>query len=163
MQIDTVSNATSHAIRVSRRIRATRERLFRAWTDPAQLRHWWRMEGPGWSFAGAELDVRVGGAYRLGMTGPDGRDHVAVGVYREVAPPARLAFTWDWEDPDRRVGDTLVTVELVDAGDGTTDVVITHVRFASADRAANHERGWTQLLRLIADYVTAEDTAPYPK
>ena len=139
----------THALRVSRRIRATPERLFRLWTDPAQLRHWWRMDGPGWAFAGAEIDLRVGGAYRLSMTGPDGQVHVAVGVYREVARPTRLAFTWDWENPAMRVGDTLVTVDLLDAGDGTTDVAITHARFASAERAASHERGWTQLLRLI--------------
>jgi len=150
------SNAVSDAvaIRVSRRIRATPERLFRAWTEPAMLRHWWRMEGPGWSFASAEVDARVGGAYRLGMTAPDGRTHVAVGVYREVAPPKRLAFTWEWEDPASHVGDTLVSVDFVDAGDGTTDVVITHTRFADAERAANHERGWTQLLSLIDHYVT---------
>jgi uncharacterized protein YndB with AHSA1/START domain len=147
----------AHAIRVSRRIRATPERLFRAWTDPAQLRHWWRMNEPGWTFAGAELDVRVGGAYRLGMTSPEGKTHVAVGVYREVVPPVRLAFTWEWEDPNSSVGDTLVTIDLLDAGDGRTDVVLTHTRFASADRAANHERGWTQLLHLIDLYITEQD------
>jgi uncharacterized protein YndB with AHSA1/START domain len=151
---ETTTDAIAHALRVSRRIRATPERLFRLWTDPAQLRHWWRMDGPGWSFAGADVDLRVGGAYRLAMTGPDGQAHVAVGVYREIAAPRRLAFTWDWENPANRVGDTLVTVDLLDAGDGTTDVVITHVRFANAERAASHERGWMQLLQLLDGYAT---------
>ncbi len=49
---ETTIDPLAHALRVSRRIRATPERLFRLWTDPAQLRHWWRMDGPGWSFAG---------------------------------------------------------------------------------------------------------------
>ena len=154
---DTVNTANAQAVRVSRRIRATPERLFRAWTEPAMLQHWWRMEGPGWKFAEAELDVRVSGAYRLGMTSPEGSSHVAVGVYREVAPPKRLAFTWDWENPANRVGETIVTVDLIDGGDGTTDVVLTHTRFESAERAAGHERGWTQLLRLIEAYVTEEN------
>jgi|GEM_PF-2409005 len=52
------------------------------------------------------------------MTGPDGRSHVAVGIYGEIVPPSRLAFTWDWEDSATRVGDTLVTgtqlLELID-------------------------------------------------
>jgi uncharacterized protein YndB with AHSA1/START domain len=154
---DVTTSTGTHSIRISRRIRATRERLYRAWTDPAQLRNWWRMEGPGWAFAEAELDVRVGGAYRLGMTSPDGQTHTAVGVYREVTPPVRLAFTWDWEDPNSRVGDTLVAVDLLDAGDGTTDVVITHTRFATADRAASHEQGWTQLLRIVDQYVAEQE------
>ena len=151
---ETTIGANAHALRVSRRIHATRERLFRLWTDPAQLRHWWRMDGPGWTFAGAEVDLRIGGSYRLSMTGPDGQEHVAVGVYREIAPPVRLAFTWDWENPANRVGDTLVTVDLLDAGGGTTDVVITHARFTNAERAASHERGWTQLLQLLDGYAT---------
>lgn len=149
-------STAAHALRISRRIRAAPERLFKAWTDPAQLRHWWRMNEPGWIFAGAEVDLRVGGTYRLGMTAPDGRTHVAVGVYRELEPPTRLAFTWEWEDAAHRVGDTLVTVDLVDVGNGVTDVIITHVRFGRADHAASHERGWTQLLQLVDHYLTED-------
>lgn len=137
--------------------RATRERLFRAWTDPNELRHWWRMEGPGWAFASAAIDLRVGGEYRLAMTDPDGAMHVAVGTYRVVQPPSRIAFTWDWQNPAHRLGETLVTVELHDAGGGMTDVVITHEGFIDAARAASHDRGWTQLLRLL-EHATSEET-----
>ena len=137
------------AVRVSRRIRATPERLFRAWTDPNELRHWWRMEGEGWAFAFASIDLRIGGTYELAMTSPEGERHVAVGVYRDVRPPTRLAFTWDWQNPVHRVGDTLVTVELNDVGGGMTEVVIKHERFGDPARAASHERGWRQLLRLL--------------
>jgi len=140
---------TRTSVRVSQIIRATTERLFRAWTDPDELQHWWRMEGDGWSFAHASLDVRVGGRYELAMTSPDGRLHVAAGVYREVRPPTRLAFTWDWEDPEHRMGETLVTVELKPVERSATEVVITHERFTEATRADSHERGWSQLLRLL--------------
>ena len=95
--------------------------------------HWWRQEGDGWAFASASIDLRVGGGYRLGMTDPDGKTHVAIGVYREVQRPMRLMFTWDWEDPTNRVGDTLVTVE----------------RFTEEARMGRHEQGWTELLRLL--------------
>jgi uncharacterized protein YndB with AHSA1/START domain len=144
-----MTTATSTSVRVSQRIRATPARLFRAWTDPQELAHWWRMEGDGWAFAGAQLDLRVGGRYRLGVTGPDGKTHVALGEYQEFQPPARLAFTWDWEDESSRVGDTLVTVEFNDVGDGVTEIVLTHDRFADAARVAGHENGWSQLLRLL--------------
>src|SRR5439155_10548201 len=118
--------ATPHSLRVSRIIQADAETLFRAWTDPRELMHWWRQEGDGWAFAGASIDLRVGGRYRLGMTGPDGKTHVAVGVYREVRHPVRLVFTWDWEDPANRVGDTLVSVEFKDVGGNRTEVVLIH-------------------------------------
>jgi uncharacterized protein YndB with AHSA1/START domain len=115
------------------------------------------MDEPGWAFAGATVDLRVGGAYRLGMTSPDGKSHVAVGVYREVQRPTRLAFTWDWENPESRVGDTLVTVEFKKVSTDTTEVVLTHERFPDAARASGHERGWTQLLSLL-DRATREHT-----
>jgi uncharacterized protein YndB with AHSA1/START domain len=141
--------APANSVRLSQTIRAAPERLFRAWTDPEVLMHWWRMEAEGWAFAGAHIDLRVGGRFRLGMSSPEGKTHLAVGVYQEVQPFTRLAFTWDWDDPADRVGDTLVTIEFIDAGDNTTEVVLTHERFADAARMSGHDRGWTQLLRLL--------------
>jgi len=142
---------TATTLSLSRVIRADADTLFRAWTDPGELMHWWRMEGDGWSFAGATIDLRVGGAYRLGMNAPDGQTHVAFGVYREIDRPARLVFTWDWEDAP--MGETLVTVEFKAAGRDQTEVVITHERFADAERIARHEHGWTALLRLLELFV----------
>lgn len=141
---------TNQSLQVSRVIQADAATLFRAWTDPRELALWWRMSGNGWAFAGAAIDLRVGGRYRLSMTAPDGRTHTATGVYHEVQPPNRLAFTWDWEDPASRVGETLVTVEFKNAGDRRTEVVLTHERFADADRMARHEQGWTDLLSLLS-------------
>ncbi|HEY7895236.1 MAG TPA: SRPBCC domain-containing protein [Gemmatimonadaceae bacterium] len=152
-----MSTTTPNAVRVTQTIHASPERLFDAWTTPGELAAWWRMDEPGWAFAGATVDLRVGGAYRLGMTSPDGKSHVAVGVYREVQRPTRLAFTWDWENPESRVGDTLVTVEFKKVSTDTTEVVLTHERFPDAARASGHERGWTQLLSLL-DRATREHT-----
>lgn len=146
------------SLRLARTIRADPETLFRAWTDPRELRNWWRMEEPGRVFAEAVVDLRVGGRYRLGMTDPAGNTHVAVGEYREIQRPTRLVFTWDWENPADRVGETLVTVELRRAGPGTTELVLTHERFADPERVASHERGWAQLFRLL-DHFTTEEAA----
>lgn len=150
--------ATRHSVRLTRTIRADPETLFRAWTDPEQLRHWWRMEEKGWAFAVASIDLRVGGRYRLGMTDPEGNTHVAFGEYREVQRPTRLVFTWDWENPGDRVGETLVTVEFRRAGANGTEIVLMHERFADPARIAGHQRGWTQVLTLL-DHFIAEETA----
>ena len=144
------------SVRVSQTIRATPDRLFRAWTNPSELQHWWRMEEKGWTFAHASLDVRVGGRYELAMTSPEGTTYVAVGSYKEVQPPSRLVFTWDWEDEEHRMGETLVTVDFKPVGRGSTDVVITHERFPDPKRAESHENGWGQLLRLLNSSI--EDT-----
>jgi uncharacterized protein YndB with AHSA1/START domain len=150
--------AAPASLNVSRTIRARPDELFRAWTDPEELSNWWRQEGEGWAFAGASIDLRVGGRYRLGMTGPDGRKHVASGVYREVRPPERLVFTWNWEDPTKPVGETLVTVEFRDLGGERTEVVLTHERFADPARMGRHEQGWTELMRLLERHAVGKSS-----
>ncbi|HYQ39682.1 MAG TPA: SRPBCC domain-containing protein [Pseudomonas sp.] len=78
---------------IGRRFAVPRERLFQAWTEPAQLAQWW---GPhGFSSPCCELDVRPGGRYRIVMRGPDGSEYVVSGVYREVQAPRRLVLTDD--------------------------------------------------------------------
>jgi len=144
-----MTSRASHSLRVSRTIRAEPDRLFQAWTDPEALVHWWRMDEEGWTFAGASIDLRVGGGYRLGMTDPNGKTHVAVGVYREIERPRRLVFTWDWEDPASRLGETVVTVELKPVGSRKTEVLVTHEGFRQPERMTRHENGWTQLLALL--------------
>lgn len=76
---------------VSRRLfDAPREKLFKAWTDPAHLEQWW---GPkGFTNTFLEFDLRPGGAWRFVMHGPDGTDYKNESLFREVAAPARIVF-----------------------------------------------------------------------
>ena len=92
-------------LEVRRTVAASRETVFQAWTDPEMLKKWWRVDA-GWSTPIAEVDLRVGGAYR------------------EVTPPEKLVFTWIWEGPEA-AEETLVTVEFLDQGDHT-EVILTH-------------------------------------
>jgi uncharacterized protein YndB with AHSA1/START domain len=61
----------THRLQVERTIRAPREALFRAWTTPDLLKQWLH-PADDWSTPIAEMDLRVGGAYRWGVRGPDG-------------------------------------------------------------------------------------------
>jgi uncharacterized protein YndB with AHSA1/START domain len=81
---------------VRRVIAASRERVFRNWTEPEQLTRWW---GPGgFSCPAAEVDLRPGGTYRLVMLAPGGAPQMSVtGTYRTVDPPALLVYTWRWD------------------------------------------------------------------
>jgi uncharacterized protein YndB with AHSA1/START domain len=68
-----------------------------AWTEPALLERWWTGVG-GWVDAKADDDLHVGGRYHLSMRDDGGALHGVFGVYTDVAPPDRLAFTWTWEN-----------------------------------------------------------------
>jgi uncharacterized protein YndB with AHSA1/START domain/DNA-binding transcriptional ArsR family regulator len=78
---------------ISRVFAAPRELVFQAWTDPKQMARWW---GPHhFTNPVCELDACPGGVWRIVMRGPDGADHPAKGVYREVDKPHRLVWTID--------------------------------------------------------------------
>lgn len=130
---------------VSRRYPVSRERVFEAWTNPEIMKEWFSPEGV--TNPAIDVDLRVGGAYRVEMLTPDGRRPVAVGTYREITPPERLVFTWAWKeeaDP-AHTGETLVTVEFLER-EGETEVVVTHEGFPNDEGRRGHEEGWTSCL-----------------
>ena len=70
---------------VTRVFDAPRALVWRAWTEPKMLAQWF---GPrGFTSSVPELDLRVGGALRIVMHGPDGNDYPMQGVFREIVPP----------------------------------------------------------------------------
>lgn len=136
-----MSTQTDTSLRVSRVIEAEPEAVFRAWTDPEQLKRWSSPDGV--TVADVQVDLKVGGRYRIRMKTEEGKTHTAVGQYREIEPPHRLVYSWDWEEES--IGETLVTVEFRDQGE-STEVVLTHERFPNAEAKSGHEEGWTSCL-----------------
>ena len=92
--------------------------------------------------AAAEVDLRVGGRFRLVMAD----EHLRIehtGEYQVIQPPELLVFTWRSEFTGMR--DTLVTVRLTERGPRDTEVEVIH-EFATDAEAASHAGGWGQLL-----------------
>ena len=126
------------------------EKVWRAWTDPEALKKWWG-PGPGEPVSLAELDVRVGGRFRIIFGGADGRKHECAGVYKEVMPNRKLVFTWTWPrtTPER---ESLVTI-VFEAVKGGTELVFRHERFFDEKARDDHKRGWTTLLEKLATWL----------
>lgn len=131
------------ALRLSRSFAAPRERVFRAFTAPAQMAKWW---GPkGWTVPACTLDARPGGAWKTVMRSPEGRDHTVSGIYREVVPPERLVYTWAWEGDGGRGHETVVTIELSETPGGTR-LQLTQELFESDNARDRHNEGWSSSL-----------------
>jgi len=103
------------SLQLSKVIAADPETVFRAWTDPEQVKLWSCPEGV--MIDDVQIDLTVGGQYRICMKGDEGA-WTAVGTYREIEPPRRLVYTWDWEEKehkmsqhDRLSGDALLTAQ----------------------------------------------------
>jgi uncharacterized protein YndB with AHSA1/START domain len=125
--------------------------VFGAFGDPSELVKWW---GPaGFTTPSLEFQPRVGETYRIEMQPPEGDPFYLTGEFRDVDPPARLAYTFVWEDPDPDDVETLVALSFRDLGE-STELGLTQGPFKTEARRALHRDGWTdgfdKLERLVA-------------
>ncbi len=132
-------------LKLTRMINAPRQEVFDAWTNPESVKEWMCPEDSSVPFV--EMDVRVGGAFRIDMQHPDGEYTIHTGVYREVVPPAKLVFTWVSKNTKYR--ESLVTVELFARGDAT-ELVLTQVQLPDEEAVQLHTAGWTELTGRLA-------------
>lgn len=133
---------------VRKTIRSTPERLFEAWTQPAQLRKWWGPQSV--VCIGAEVDLRVGGRYRIGNQFPDGKILWIAGEFEAIERPHRLTYTWGLE---AEAGATERVTVAFKARDTATEVIVTHERIANAVMRDMHEQGWRGCLDGLAEHI----------
>jgi uncharacterized protein YndB with AHSA1/START domain len=119
-------------------IRAPRETVFAAWTDPELLKQWW---GPGpVSCPEAHVDLREGGLYRLANLEVDGSIIWISGRFERVRPPEELVYTWSVSIVPGEP--TLVRVMFLAHPEGT-ELVLSHERFAAEAVRDMHRQGWS--------------------
>lgn len=145
---------------IRRTIRAKRDRVFEAWTDPKRMQEWFF---PGTWKAKSENDLRIGGFFRNEMipdpNGPDLRSCdkgdldkakgiVHTGEYLEIITPEKLVFTWN----SPSVTNTRVTIELKDLGD-STELTLTHELLETEVLRQSHTGGWEGCLANLVTYL----------
>ena len=133
-------------VRITRRINATPDELFDAWTNPESVRVW--MCPGDVREARAKMDPRVGGKYQIDMVGATATfEHT--GEYLVVDRPRKLSFTW-FSIPTNNQR-TVVTIDLKPVGADETELTLTHEGFPSADSANNHRMGWGSILEKLSE------------
>jgi uncharacterized protein YndB with AHSA1/START domain len=129
---------------IERIIPASRDRVWKALTTEQLVGWFW----PPRLATTVELDLRVGGAYRI--DGP-GAGMAVSGVFVAVDEPERLVQTWRWDGED---AETLVTFTLAETSGGATALTIVHENFADEQSRADHTQGWNDCLdRLVAAFA----------
>lgn len=142
--------AARPSLTLKRRLNARPEKVYAAWTDPEKIAQWF---GPSEVKPGsvqAEIDLRVGGGYRIRFSSAGGQYNEVGGVYREVVPNERLVFSWAWHSTPER--ESQITVMLKSEGDGT---LLTFHQEQFFDQAARdgHERGWTEAFTRLEQHL----------
>lgn len=137
------------ALVVERHVAASPAQVYAYLTDSDR---WARWQG-----AEATIEARPGGLFRMLM----GNGLCARGQFVELVPNTRVVFTWGWIDQaDLPPGSTVVEIDLVQAGDGTT-IRLTH-RNLTADQADLHRIGWRHYLERLVRCAMGLDVGPDP-
>jgi uncharacterized protein YndB with AHSA1/START domain len=154
---------------IERTFDAPRELVWRAWTDPEQVKKWW---GPkDFTAPVVKHDFRVGGKWLYAMQSAsfnDGRPIWATGVYREIIEPERIVMTDSFADEDGNIVpashyamegefplEMLITVTFEDAGSGKTRLTIRHEGLPAGEQAAGANVGWNESLDKLTEALAA--------
>ena len=137
---------------LTRLIDASRERVYRCWTESELLKQWFAPLP--WTTPHAEMDVRPGGSSLIVMAGPDGVEFPNRGVYLEVVPNERLvmtdAYVKAWEPSEK----PFIMIELTFADeDGKTRYTARVLHWSVADRQQHEQMGFHQGWGQCADQL----------
>ena len=143
----------THTIRLHRVLRATPEKIYRAFLDAEALAKWLPPNG----FTGKvhHLDAKVGGAYKMSFTNfGSGKSHSFGGTFLELVPPERIRRTDKFDDPNLP-GELQVTITLKNVSCGT-ELNIVQDGVPDVIPAEACHLGWQESLILLAKLVEAE-------
>jgi len=135
------------SLEIERLIKAPRDQVYAAWTDPAQMKHWFGPENV--ETRDLIADARVSGTFRWDLTNSEGEDMTILGEYRDLQPGKKIVFTWQWEDDENWENHiSIVTVELNDA-EGGTNLRLTHEQLPNEESRDGHRQGWNSTLNKL--------------
>jgi uncharacterized protein YndB with AHSA1/START domain len=128
-------------------IQATPERLFELWTKPDHLLQWFGPDGA--TCVDPQVDLKVGGRYRIGNRFPDGTTLWITGIFELIEKSSQLIYSWGLEPAPST---ERVTVRFEPKGDAT-EVIVVHENIAGAKLRDGHEKGWKDCLKGLIEYV----------
>jgi len=137
-------------------VAASQSVAFEAWTSPEHVQNWWcPTESARCTLC--EIELRVGGAYRLHMDDPEKEVSCQVeGEFREISLPDRLVYTWNASTHQGEVENTLVAVEFHGLGEDATEVIIRHSNLPNTPIRAGHDEGWKKMLASYAGHLDSQ-------
>lgn len=140
--------ASFNMIEIERSVNARVQSLWAIWTEPQFVSRWFGSDPDGIVLS-AELDLKVGGCYKISFQDSDGTSHTAFGKYLEIAPCSKLHCTWEWESEPGHV--TELNVQFVPQGEKTR-LVLRHDKL-NPNSLHGYEAGWNSTLNKIMRIV----------
>ena len=138
-------------IELTENFRAPREKVYRVWTQADHLRNWF-MADEGRTVSTAVVDLRVDGAYKIGIS-PTNSDQETIieGTFKKIITSVELEYSWRVEimEPE---DNTYVTVQFKNKNHGS-EIFLTHGVFKDENMAEIHAQGWEGCVTILKRYL----------
>ncbi len=157
------NDANTNELIITRIFDAPRSRVWRAWSEPAQMMRWW---GPkSFTTPSCKIDFRVGGKYLSCMRSPDGKDFWSTGTYREIVPQERIVSTDSFADASGNVvpashygmqGDFPLELQVIltfEEKGGKTKMTLRHLGMPAGKMDELAGQGWNESFDKLADLL----------
>ncbi len=138
------------SLTMERTFTASKKNVFNAWTEDDALKSWF---APSAEFTTVthELNVTVGGKYRIEMINPNNESFIVFGQYVKINPYEQLIFTWQWEHDKDNIN-SLITIDLTDIN-GQTNLTLKHEKLESQESVDHHTQGWNGCISQLEIFV----------
>jgi uncharacterized protein YndB with AHSA1/START domain len=158
-----MTNKNSNDLTITRIFDAPLKIVWKAWTDPEEVKNWW---GPkDFTSPVIKIDLRVGGTSLYCMRSPEGQDYWSTGVYKEIIPLKRIVSTDSFADEEGNVVPAsnygieedwplklLVTVTFEEE-DGKTKLKLRHEGIPAGENRDLTEAGWKESFDKLSKYL----------
>lgn len=133
-------------ITIVRRLKASPDKVFSAWTRPATLVRWFAPADD--TVTGAEVELREGGRYRFEIVDTHGRPYSISGTYLELVENERIVLSWNYDGPVAalRSKATMVSASLRKLGPKLTELTLTHEKNPNREAAGLNKVNWSSCL-----------------
>jgi uncharacterized protein YndB with AHSA1/START domain len=152
-------STTQSTFVIERTYKASPQRVFDAWADPAAKTRWF---GPSEKPEGTySLEFRIGGREHLSIQTPDGTTYAFDAVYQDIVPGQRIIYSYDMHRGDARISVSLAVVEIEAHGDDTRLTLTEHgVYLDGHDTPAQREHGTIELIDALGEHINAGGATP---
>ncbi|HMK19804.1 MAG TPA: SRPBCC domain-containing protein [Chitinophagaceae bacterium] len=138
-------------VRIETSFDATREKVWKAWTEPGLILQWFGSDLNGKGLR-AKMNVEQGGSYEITFKDGDGTEHTCMGKYLIVEKPKQLSFTWEWKNEP---GVESVVNILLESINDSTAMIFEHKNLGTAS-AHNYLAGWKATFLKLERVLTIE-------
>jgi uncharacterized protein YndB with AHSA1/START domain len=147
--------SNENALTASKEFNVPVQALYEAWTDPEQLKQWWKPMNM--SLSEVTNELKEDGQISYKFEGASGAGLTITGSYQQVQPGEKLVYTWNWELPDDKLNSQFkLEVSFSSTGSGS-HIEIRQQEEADQESVKPKEGGWDNELNNLATFLESAD------